>query len=239
MAEELVFGVIRKKKLSLGCPEFLFDDDSDDDLINKASESFDKSSEIIEKNEEVIETTEKNEVMKDEDDDYIMNAVEHIPVAQPKKLNSKTNIERNHLQAIIRLKNNGPSGQRKWDYVSDYFYHVEEWPNYAIKALISKNFNYNERLALASFLFGNGLRNTDIATQFIKLYKSSWAPTVQWNKRLKEFEDLFSYMDKRIGDPDRQRIQGQYFYYNMHTEVTMYLNGMKRARNGDAVEYKT
>lgn len=105
----------------------------------------------------------------------------------PKTKNFKSKIERNRLQAIIRCTNRGPSGQGKYDYVSEYFWHVEEWPTHAIRALVSKTFNYNERLQLASFLFGNGLRDTEVSVQFIKLYNPNCSATMLWDKRLKEF----------------------------------------------------
>lgn len=243
----------RKRRLNIGSIDTLFEDrpnlnQSNRDIHDFKSKSDGQDDFLISTVEE-YNRKQRNEIQQVLDDgcDDILNAsyVEAMNADReqqnaapvPKKMNSKSKIERNRLQAIIRRINRGPSGQRKYDYVSEYFWHVEEWPTYAIKALLSKSFNYTERLQLASFLLGNGLRETEIATQFVKLYDTHWNATSLWQKRLLEFGKLFAYMDKPINDPDRANIRARYFYYNMQTEKTMFLNGMRRNRNGEAVEF--
>lgn len=219
-----------REKLRVNCPEFLFSD-SDDDIIDKVGDNYDKRVKI----DSLLDDGCDN-ILNETYEDVFKTTESPKPNVVPKTKNSKSKIERNKLRAIIRRINRGPSGQRKYDYVSEYFWHVEEWPTYAIKALLSKSFNYTERLQLASFLLGNGLRETETAIQFVKLYNTNWSATSLWQKRLLEFEKLFAYMDKPINDPDRANIRARYFYYNMQAEVTMFLNGMRRNRNGEAVE---
>lgn len=197
----------RKRRLNIGSIDTLFEDrpnlnQSNRDIHDFKSKSDGQDDFLISTVEE-YNRKQQNEIQQVLDDgcDDILNAsyVEAMNADReqqnaapvPKKMNSKSKIERNRLQAIIRRINRGPSGQRKYDYVSEYFWHVEEWPTYAIKALLSKSFNYTERLQLASFLLGNGLRETEIATQFVKLYNTHWSATSLWQKRLLEFEKLW------------------------------------------------
>lgn len=220
-----------REKCRVNCPEFLFSD-SDDDIIDKVGENYEKRLKI----DSLLDDGCDN-ILNQTYESVMQTTEPPIPNVVSKTTNSKSQIERNKMQAIVRRINRGPSGQRKYEYVSEYFYHVEEWPTYAIKALLSKSFNYTERLQLSSFLLGNGLRDTDIAVQFVKLYNTHWGATNLWKKRLLEFEKLFEYMDKPINDPDRPKIRARYFYYNMEAEVTMFLNGMRRNANGEAVEF--
>lgn len=138
--------------------------------------------------------------------------------------NSKKEIERNRFKAMIRLRNK-KIPKATLELVADFFYHVEEWPTYVIKALIDKSLDYTNRISLASFFVGNGLRDPEIAIKIYKAYNAAWSPTQLWNIRFNEFGKLFAYLDKPMDDPDRSRIRMNYFYYDMESRRTLYLNG--------------
>lgn len=139
--------------------------------------------------------------------------------------NTAEEIKRNHLQAKIRLKNNSQGGNAMVDLISDQFYAVHEWPNYAIEIILSPDFKYPKRLGLAAFFVGNGLIDAPLAEQMFKFYNKHWNQTQLWNQRFREFRDLFKYLNKPHDDPDSVRIRSQYFYYSMEAKQTLYFNG--------------
>lgn len=91
--------------------------------------------------------------------------------------NSKKEIERNRLQAMIRLKNNSAGGKLMMELISDHFYAVHDWPSYAIKILLSPDFTYHKRLGLACFMVGNGLFDADLGERIFKFYNKHWHTT--------------------------------------------------------------
>lgn len=144
--------------------------------------------------------------------------------------NTKKEIERNRLQAMIRLKNNSTGGKLMVDLISDHFYAVHEWPNYAIEIMLSPDFTYHKRLALACFMVGNGLFDAEFGERMFKFYNKYWQNTQTWNRRFGEFRELFKYLNKPADDPDSARIRSTYFYYSMEVKQTLYFNGEVRYR---------
>lgn len=146
--------------------------------------------------------------------------------------NTPKEIKRNRLQAIIRLKNNSKTSDAKYmvDLISEHFYAVHEWPNYAIEIMLSPDFKYAKRLALAAFLVGNGLFDDELGERMFKFYNKHWKNTQLWNRRFGEFRNLFKYLNKPADDPDSVRIRSTYFYYSMEEKQTLYFNGEIRHR---------
>lgn len=116
--------------------------------------------------------------MPDSDDSVICEAYDKAMHT----VRTEKEIKRNHLQAMIRLKNNSRTSDAKYmvDLISDHFYAVHEWPNYAIEIMLSPNFKYDKRLALAAFLVGNGLYDTALGEQMFKFHNKHWQNTQIW-----------------------------------------------------------
>lgn len=144
--------------------------------------------------------------------------------------NSEKEIKRNHLQAKIRLRNNAQGGIAMVNTISEDFYAVHEWPIYTIEILLSGDFTYSKRLALACFLVGNGLNDAELGIQIFKFYNHHWDAGQRWNRRFVEFRDLFTYLNKPIDDPDSARIRSTYFYYSMESKQTLFFNSESRLR---------
>lgn len=176
------------------------------------------------------------DLMPDSDDDEICSAYDAIQRESnriPDDLlhlvqNSPKEIERNRLQAMIRRRNHADGGPAMVDIIADRFYDVSEWPSYILKIMISPDFKYSKRLALACFFVGNGLTDFNLVLAIFKFYNTHWRVTQLWNKRFSEFRDLFNYLNKPPDDPDYVRIQSQYFFYSIEDRQTLYLDGSIR-----------
>lgn len=117
-------------------------------------------------------------------------------------------------------------GAQRSAYISEYFYHVEEWPAYAIEILFGKQFFYLDRMKLAAFFYGNGLREGHIAGNIFKIYNKHYSNTLLWNKRSESFEKIIDYYT------NHPTAKFNYFYYDMHNNCNLYLNGEKKQWNG-------
>lgn len=205
------------RRLNIGNMYEIFEMSDDEDIyINLAAEKF-----------------EKEKLFDQKEDDLIIAAcVEYEEKSKqiPKKMfliDSQSLIKKKHLLAKIKLRNK-KIGDQNMSYISEYFHYVEEWPAYAIEILFGKEFYYEDRMKLAAFFVGNGLIYSSIALNIFKIYNPYWSGTVLWWKRFELFEKLFPYFEKPFGDPDRASIRGKYFYYDILTETTRYLNGLKK-----------
>lgn len=185
-------------------------DDSDDEYLIMAAEQFDQK-----------------KLMDDDDDIYLIKAAEiherklHcVPDSMRHLLqDSQHEIEKKRIKAMV-IKRNKEIGLARVNYVSEYFYHVIEWPPYAVKLLFTKELHYVARMQLACFFYGNGLQEGDIAGQIFRNYNPNWAPSLLWLQRMKEFEKVFIKFSK---NPEAK---ANYWYYDMHTNRNLYLNGL-------------
>lgn len=85
--------------------------------------------------------------------------------------NTEKEIERNYLLAKIRMrqKNNRMFARFKIK-INEFFYSVEEWPNFVLKILLSTEFGYSDCIGLACFFHGNGLRSGSKALKIFQYY---------------------------------------------------------------------
>lgn len=143
--------------------------------------------------------------------------------------NSEKEIKRNRLQAMIRLKNHSIDAA-DMDIISDHFYAVHDWPNYAIEIVLSSEFKRAKRLALAAFMVGNGLYDAALGEKIFKCYNKHCKVTQLWNRRFMEFRELFKYLNKPDDDPDSARIRSTYYYFSMECKQTLFFNGEVRHR---------
>lgn len=106
--------------------------------------------------------------------------------------NSTKEIKRNHVLAKIRLieKKINWSAKFKSD-MTDYFYGIESWPTDALEILLSKEFGYSDRIGLACFLHGNGLKDKDKALTIFQFYNKHWTWDRQWKIKFEKFQVLF------------------------------------------------
>lgn len=124
--------------------------------------------------------------------------------------------------------------------IANHFWPIRTWPSFAVEILLSPMFNYNERLTLATFFHGNGLRNTTRAVHIIKFYNQYWKKDrlTEWKQKFYKFQKFFEYLDKskNVYDPDYHRIGSTYYYYSMVTKHMLYYNGNKR-KQGNQYEF--
>lgn len=206
--------MMRKNRLFIGSVSDLFrrDDedmsDSDDSYLIKAAESF-----------------EEKQYLYDKNDDYLLIAAEkyekEIKILQ---IESKNEIQKKKLHAMIRLRDKKLTESNR-EFITEFFYHPLNWPVYILEILLSKDFVYTDRMRLALFFVGNGMVDPYVAERIFQLYNPFYKKTKQWEKRLKEFTDLFKYFDKPVNDPNRADIMNRYYYHNMITNRSLYLNG--------------
>lgn len=67
-----------------------------------------------------------------------------------------------------------------------------------------------------------GLREGEIAGKIFKIYNKHFSGTLLWAKRLEAFEKIFTYYT------DNPPVKMKYFYYDMHTNTNLFLNGQKK-----------
>lgn len=124
-------------------------------------------------------------------------------------------------------------------HISDIFWSTEDWPNFALEILIGKvEFNWHNRLALATFFHRNGLRDADEAKRIFTFYNPHWDSMPKWNQRFYHFEKLFEYLEKahqldsgELGE----KLRNNYWYYDMKIKQTMYYDGFIRGPNGEKI----
>lgn len=237
--------------------------DGEDDIFNKAYTAYLRNKFVV-----PFENLVECDVMSDGEDDILNESYEaslpeiekakNVRIVQNEKRpslipenmlhsvqNSKKEIERNHLLAKVRLREGKiPWIRRYKEKLSDYFFLVETWPNYAIKLLFTREFNYSERIALACFLHGNGLKDVWKAQTIFQMYNSFWDrarhTAKKWNDRFSEFRNLFTYLEQINKCTDTgARLKREYYYYDMGTNLTMYYDGNVRMRNGEKRKYFT
>lgn len=153
--------------------EFMFDD-SNDETLNNSVELFES---------QLNESKIHSDLLNDGLDEVLNMAMDQFENNNknvhriPSNLlyavqKSKKEILHNKLMAKIRLienKNKRLSECFKLE-VADFFYPIESWPNYAIHILLSEEFSYSNRLGLAAFFHGNGLKDHLKAERIFKFY---------------------------------------------------------------------
>lgn len=122
-------------------------------------------------------------LMKDEDDIYILLAAQKFEAMQPENStwtqleeNSNKVIKKDRVQSMIEMRKENISSTF-CDFLAEHFFHAEEWPTYAQKILLAKDFVYLRRLQLAAFFIGNGLVDESIAEKIYKIWNLHWNNT--------------------------------------------------------------
>lgn len=103
--------------------------------------------------------------------------------------------------------------------LEDHFQPIESWPAFAIEILLSPEFDYHDRVALATFFHGNGMADGRRAVKFVQFYNEHCRGNDyrKWKTKLYKFEHLFAYIDKAYDntDPDYQSIRNKYYFYSL------------------------
>lgn len=150
--------------------------------------------------------------------------------------NTPTEIKRNHALARLRLRERKITWIDKFkSELADYFYTTETWPTYAIEFLLTKDFSYSERIGLACFFYGNGLREHDKAVRIFMVYNTAWSHNKRWSMKMHKFRCLFGYLanENELTSWNGGHIRNTYYYYDMNLKQTMYFDGHVRKRNGE------
>lgn len=142
-------------------------------------------------------------------------------------LHSRKNTKNKFLQGIIERRKKQLS-LNNLNFLNDVFFCVEQWPAYLQQIILSSDFNHASRLKLAAFFVGNGLIEPEVAEIIFKIWNRFWSNNQLWRDRFRQFKNLFAYLNRPIGDPERIRIRSTYFYYCMRYDSTFYLNGVKK-----------
>lgn len=222
--------VKKRKKLDVGSVDSLYsnelNDGNDDLFANVATQPVNNSLGEIELNDGM--------------DDLLNRSYEKVkyriePFVPPLLEKEKKKQELLAKCQLIETK-------RRWNLVgemNDYFFSLESWPVYALELIMTSEFTYNERLSLATFLFGNGLNDEHKALRIFQYYNQSWSHSRQWHKRFLEFQMLFPYLKQTTKQTDiGRRLRAQYFYFDIQTNLTMFFDGSVRMMNGEKRPYK-
>lgn len=112
---------------------------------------------------------------------------------------------------------------------SDLFWPIEDWPPYAVKVLSTNRFAYEERLVFATFLHGNGMRDTELSVKILQTYNRHIQLHSISNQavKIKKFIALFEYLEKSsdLDDPLYHHIRDTYYYYDMQLKRMVYYSG--------------
>lgn len=225
--------------------EFMFDDTEDDEL-NICAEKIEHQLEWNKQKSDLLNDGEDNTLCLAFDNYMENNNISKNSKKIPENLlytvqNTKKEILHNKLVAKIRLietkkgKNISASFKNEME---DFFYPVECWPNFALEILLSNSFRYQDRLSLATFFYGNGLRDWFMAEKIFKFYNKNWDLSKEWSKRFQEFAALFTYLAQmNTGIGDGPRLKSQYWYYDIESKVTRFFDGRLRTKNGEKRKY--
>lgn len=143
----------QKKCLNIGTIDDLFRESdsemSDDDCyLNFTAEKFErekKSRSVFDDNENIYF------ILADQQYKQHVQEMNRVPDSMIKILQDSPGlIEKKRWLAKLQLRKKEIGLQRS-SFISEYFYHVEDWPLYAIKILFARDFVYSERLKLAAF----------------------------------------------------------------------------------------
>lgn len=126
--------------------------------------------------------------------------------------------------------------------ISNRFYSLESWPTYALQILLDSDFGYADRIGLASFLHGNGMRDKDFALQMFQFYNKHWTRLWRydrsWNNRFDKFQALFNYLDQTIQRTEGgDRIRSEYWYFDINLNLTCFYDGNVRNKHGERRRY--
>lgn len=155
--------------------------------------------------------------------------------------NTPEEIKRNRLIALIRRHDSINKGGFMRDILKDMFFPIETWPTFIIEVLLTSDFRYQERLCLATFFHGNGIKDASFAINIIKWYNNNFNCYQLWRQRFYLFEALWKYLDKAEdeSDPECYRIKTTYYFYSMIAEHMMYYDGIHlRKKGGTRVVYE-
>lgn len=197
-------------------------------------------------------STTISEHLRDDDDSLVLDAVEsHESQAKKFKLRVETElfwakqekdhkiehhqITHRHNLAKIKLIDRADNERMK-NVIKDVFWPIHQWPAFAVEILMTPTFNYNERLTLATFFHGNGMRDAILPIQLFKYYNQHWKKARNhhngWKQKFYKFKQLFPYLNKAkdFYDPEYYRIGETYYYYSMIAKHMLYYNGNKRKK---------
>lgn len=254
-----------KRKLDIGTVETLFDSDSEVEATPKKEQEFmsdedDKfliraydeiQSEIKKfKSEKVKSSESQSNELEDGNDDLLNEAIDAYEKKSkrqslvPKNMlhlvqNTKKEIKRNAVMARIRLRENSITWMTTFKKkMSDYFFPIESWPTYALEILLTRDFSYHERIGLACFMHGNGLRDPDKALCIFQMYNKHWSWNREWTPQLRKFQFLFQYLDQTDKNTEEgDRIRNEYWYFDLNLKQTLFYDGHVRTSNGEKRKY--
>lgn len=147
-------------------------------------------------------------------------------------------IRYNHNLTVIKLRNAKNYHKFEDEMDENDFPPLHSWPQYLLDILLTKCFDYQERMVLALFLHGNGMKR-DFAERLFLFYNPHYLNVKYWNNRVQKFTDLFKYFDN-ANDPSSNEylfIRNKYYYFNVHAGCVMYYDGYVRGRDGQKIPY--
>lgn len=212
--------------------------DEDDELISQQ----------VKKTELLHETKELAKKHMNDDDDLFqyVEDTEMQVVNRKQKIESielfmdvkkpRTREEISNQRNLAKIKQSDRLDYNRMKiYLEEHFFPIHSWPAFIVALLLSPDFNYHDRLTLATFFHGNGMVDGKRAVRFVQFYNehSRSKDYRKWKTKLYKFEKLFEFLDKayNINDPEYHSIRNKYYYYNMIVKHMLYYNGDKR-KNG-------
>lgn len=213
-----------------------FSDDSSDNILNEAYDSLTSSSSsyILPFNStfdtNIPSTSSGNRQLK------IYDMFEKV--IKSYELHNEKEKKKEPLKEFINDRDIKSNNTMKL-HISNIFWSIELWPCFTLEILIGKvDFTWHNRLALATFFHGNGLRDADEAKRIFTFYNPYWDSMPKWNQRFYHFERLFEYLEKahqldsgELGE----KIRTSYWYYDMNFKQTMFYDGFIRGPKGEKI----
>lgn len=160
----------------------------------------------------------------------------HLPLKNTAKIQ-----ERNKCRAMVRLQDTKTRYRMKKQ-IEEMFYSTDEWPVFILRIILGMDdFDYGNRLALATFFHGNGLRDRDEAENILLFYnKKNGVYSKKWMQRRYQFRALFDWLEKACDrtDVDYHTMREKYYFFSMQSKLTMFYDGFVRGPTGEKTAYK-
>lgn len=153
-------------------------------------------------------------------------SLHHLLLCTPKE------IELKRLRAKARLID-GKTANVMREEINDVFYPMQSWPAYALRIVLTEDLGYNNRLSLATFLHGNGLRDQDLALRIFQHYNSKWRRDHEWERKFRKFHALFEFLDGAADptNPKYYMMSQNYWFFSVNVGCTVFYNGNIRQIN--------
>jgi hypothetical protein len=117
--------------------------------------------------------------------------------------------------------------------ISEWFHPVEIWPKSILETIVKSQINHKNRLYIATFFHGNGLRDPLLAWNIIKFYNVAYQDSKIWQRKFVDFTNTWSFLDNGANpnSSNHMLFATKYYFYCLINKHELYYNGYLR-KNG-------